>query len=328
MKNNQIAAGLLILVLGFVIGASIHPQRQKAIAKATPDREYAMNIIYSVWPGWSVAKHTLEKISSVSPSIKTSFGGVPDNDSAKQIEELDPLIERKVNGIILNVADSKTLIDTVNKAASNRIPVVTFFCDTDSSKRLTFVSADERGSAKRLVEKTIQKLHKPEGRNANILISTVNPGIMVMNDRIQGVKDALKEVPWITLIDIVRDEADDAKGSEAIASALTRGQPIDMIVGTGGRSAMCAISALRERGLKKDDILITGWDSDKDTLQAIKDGWVEASSAPNMEFMTQTCVSILEAYNLHYTSIFPDRIDIPQTFIDKSNVDKFINAQK
>jgi len=48
----------------------------------------------------------------------------------------------------------------------------------------------------------------------------------------------------------------------------------------------------------------------------------------NITFMTQTCIAVLDAHNLHYNNDSPNRIDIPQTYIDKSNVDQFLNPQK
>jgi ABC-type sugar transport system substrate-binding protein len=164
-----------------------------------------------------------------------------------------------------------------------------------------------------------------------------------MEDRFRGVQDAAIGHEWLKLIGPFENEANDAKGAEVIAAALAaedgkEGEAkVGIIIGLDSRAAIGAISALKERGSKEmKAIIITGWDSGPDVLQAIKEGAVYSSSAPNMSYMTQLAVSILDAYtlgylypdttNLHEMNLppLPERIDITQTLINKDNVQAFI----
>ena len=134
---------------------------------------------------------------------------------------------------------------------------------------------------------------------------------------------------------MVADDNDDAKAAEAVGAAWERNRGIEYIIGVDARFAIGALGALRELHKKPGEVTVIGWDNDEDALQAIKDGWIEALSTPNLAYMTQMAISILEAKNRNYlyTDVLrlkelnfpalPAQIDVPQTYIDKSNVEGF-----
>jgi ABC-type sugar transport system substrate-binding protein len=330
MKTKQIITGLVILIIGVLLGLSMHGHQAKAEVNPTTKRVYAMNTYFSSWAGWQPTINMLKQMSDTSTGFRASFGGPLDSDISKQIEELDCLIDQKINGIIIQPSDPKALNPTINKAFACGIPFVTIFGDAQDSKRLTYVAANERESARRLMEKVIESTkNKFESHDkVKVVICTGRMGVPTSDLRMQGIKDALASNSKMRLVDVLSDDVDETKAVELISAAFERCKGIDIMVGVEPRSAIGAIAVAKERHLKPGDITITAWDMDGDVLLAIKDGWIEATSVLNIPLMTQTCLSILEAYNMHYAPTFPDRIDIPQTYVDKTNVDKFLNAQK
>ncbi len=336
MKKKIILYLLGALGLGVILGRSLTSSSPRSLPEPPARRLYAMNVVYSAWPGWQVPMNILKRISEVTPGLQTSFGGTPDGDPSKQIEMLDALIAQKVSGIIICPGDSKTLRPTINKVVSKGIPVVTMFDDVDGSGRSTFITSANRATARKLAERIIQKTKPTESphEQTEVLISFMKPGISNQDERLAGVKQALEDAPWLKLVDVVRDEADDAKGTEVISAALTRNPDLQIVFGIDSRAATGAIAAFKERGIAKGQIIITGWDSDEDVLRGVQDGWVKAVSAPNIGYMTKLSVAILEAQTLGYLKpgvgevhlpSIPDKIDIAQTLVTASNVLDILN---
>ena len=337
-KNQTIIIGILVFVLGFIASSSLHRNQVVVASEQAKTRHYAMNVVLSGWPGWSATKSALNRISEVEPQIQTSFGGALSGDASAQIEELEPIVNSKVDGLVLFASDSKALTPFVNNLSKKNIPVVTIYGDVENSTRLTYISADERGSARRLMERVIAQIKENfEGKGkAKVLLCTGKIGIQSSDQRMLGVKDALAITPWMELVDVVSDEIDDAKAAEVISSALIKNNGLDVIISVVPRGAIGAIAALKEKQKKAGDVLLTGWDRDDDVLRGIKDGWIFATSTPKFEYMTQLAISILESHNLGYLypdsasqgkerpSPLPSRIDIEQTYIDKDNVEAFL----
>ena len=342
MKQKTVLVPLLALVIGLAVGTFIHRRPAPQGVPTQTERMYAMNVWYSQWPGWAPAQSILKQIAAATPSLHTSLGGPPSGDASKQIEEVEQLLEKGVNGIVLVACDKEALTTTVNKAYSNGIPVVTMFGDAENSKRLTFVTADDRRSGQKMAARilTAAKARGFSGaRPAKMLLITSKLGIKSSDERAFGIKDVLDSEPSIRIVDFVFDNNNDARATEVINAAWEKNQGLDIIAGVVPRTAIGAVSALRERGKQPGDIILTGWDNDEDVLQGIKDGWIMAVSTPNISCMTQIAVSVLEARNRGY--LFPDalrlqelnlpalppQIDIQQTLIDKSNVDAYFRKK-
>jgi ABC-type sugar transport system substrate-binding protein len=337
-KREIIFVGILMFLLGFVVSGGLHEKQTILPDKQRSNRTYAMNVVYRSWPGWGAAKNAINKISNLTPEVQTFFSGPLSGDASAQIEDLEPLLNGKVDGLVLFASDSKALTPLVNNLVAKNIPVVTMFGDVDDSNKLTYISADDRGSARRLTEKVIAQVkEKFEGKGqAKVLLCTGKIGIQPSDQRILGVKDALAAVPWMKLVDVVADENDDAKSVEVISSAWVKNDGFDVIIAVVPRSAIGAIAALKEKQKKAGDVLITGWDSDEDVLRGINDGWIFATSTPKIGYMTQLAISILEAHNIGYlysdssmqakgkNSPLPRRIDIEQTYIDRDNVEAYL----
>ncbi len=343
MKSKNIVVLALVFLLGYVVSSLLKTPQAEVVASLAPARvrNYAMNVVYSSWAGWNGIKSPAQRLSDSKLGVQISFGGPLNGEPSQQIEELEPLLQKKVNGIVLFASDAKSMTPMVNRAVSQGIPIVTLFGDAEGSNRLTFISADDRGSARRLTERVAEKFKSKFDSNnqAKVLLCTSKVGIQASDQRVQGVKDALAATPWMKLVDFISDENDDAKSTELISAAWTKHNGLDVIIGVVPRTAIGAIAALKERQKKPGEVTITGWDRDDDVLQGIKDGWILAVSTPKFDYMTQLAISILEAHNLGYlypeptnpggvrSSPLPQRIDIEQSYIDKDNVDTFLKKR-
>lgn len=342
MYRKSWLIAVIMLAVGVGMGVLIRPERSQDNSNSKTDRMYRMLVPYHSWPGWSVSARAMDRISRSTSGIHTALSGPDDGDCNKQIEELELLIRNRISGVILCPGEgAESLARTVDKANSNGIPIVTMYDDVPNSARLTLITTDEKANAERISHSIFEKV-KMEYINkkpARVLVCYMGPGISNQRARLEGVGEAAKKASWIEVIKPpIQDSADEKKAAEGIHAAWVREQPkggIQIIIGLDARSAIGAISALKQDSIQPGKVLITGWDSDEDVLNGIKNGWIEATSAPNAGFMTLLALEVLEAYNLHY--LYPDslslqemdigalpaRINVEPIRIDQTNVDAF-----
>lgn len=92
-----------------------------------------MNVVVSTVPFWKDPKDTLAQMNNVLPGVEISFGWPSDTDVGKQIDEMETLITKRVDGIVIAPADAQALVPVINKAVDAGIPVVTVFTDAPSA---------------------------------------------------------------------------------------------------------------------------------------------------------------------------------------------------
>jgi ribose transport system substrate-binding protein len=65
-------------------------------------------------------------------------------DSSRQIAIVESMINRRLAGIALAPVDRKALVNVVERAAAEGIPVAIFDSDIDTDKRITYVATNNR----------------------------------------------------------------------------------------------------------------------------------------------------------------------------------------
>lgn len=316
--------------------------------KATPDRRYALNVAFSGAPAFGEARDTWRRIGASTAGVETIYGGPLTGDANKQIEELEMLVEQNVSGIVVYPSDPAALAPTIDKAVAKGIPVVTLFSDVSNSKRLTCVQEPEVESGRKIATKVFEDFKARLQQPCGVLISYARPSMENQVNRRAGIEQVIKE--WnakngadiIKIVDTVSDEIDDAKGAEAIRAAFTKHgkDKIQFIFGCDSRSAIAAVSVLKELKLPPKKVVVTGWDSDADVLDLIAakpdrsddSEWVHATVILYVSAMTQTAFGLLESYNLGYmypeslrlrefsVPPVPSSILVPVNAVDKHNV--------
>ncbi|GEM_PF-877151 len=349
MRKTQIfIIGILALAIGIVIGGWLrssqtstniaHAKSATQTARVNQQEKnlFAMNVIVSGVPFWTDARETWAKIGDTVEGVKTVFGGPTDTDAAKQIEEIDNLIAQKVRGIVIRPCDPATLGPEIDKAVAAGIPVVTMLADVPNSKRLCYVTSELEDAGKRVGN----YVAKNAGYKGKAIISI---GELVDDEQLRrgdGFKQVIAANPGMELVQVVEDKFDDTKGAEAIHAALVKTPDIKFIFGCDSRSAVAAVTALKEMGKKPGDVIVSAWDYDVDVLNLIKEGWVQASAASESSYMTQLCFSLLQAYDKGYlypqslpykkfdVSPAPSKIVVPITLVTPKNVDVYSRTPK
>lgn len=341
MKRNCIIIGIVLFGLGVLIGRVTVARNAVLSTSATSKRRYVISAAACSQPFFSGPRRAWERIANVTPGLEMIFEGPTNSDANKQIEELEALISQKVDGIVVFPSDPKALAPVINKAVANGIPVITIFADVPESKRLTFIGASEVQSAQDMTELVLKDFPQLTQKPVDVMVSFANPVETCEAERLKGVLNILdKHADKIHVVDVVQDDADDVKGADAIHAVLLRHPNIKAIFGLDARSAIGAISALKESGKKPGDVVVTGWDSDEDVLKAIQNGWVHVSPVLHAKAMVQMCFAFLEADHFGYLYTdsnpkhrelsrydIPNKIIVPENLVTGNNVEAYLRKE-
>ena len=323
----------------FAVGAllsamSICSVFNSATAEETK-RRYAMDVIVSGVPFWRETKQTWEQIDKAHPEVSLIFGGPKDTSVETQIASLEALINQGIDGLVIAPGDSASLNSVVNKAIDAGIPVVTYLVDLPTSKRLAYVSSELTQASESVAKQVFGAT--PKAGEAIILYAQA--GNEEQELRRQGFVNAIAKQADVTLVDTLEDYYDENRGAAALKALLLKHKNVRYVFGANSRSAVAAVTALKELGKKPGEVIVTGWDRDADVLQLVKSGWVATTVSQRSRHMTRMVFDILEAYNHNYlyngdskkhanNHDLPEKILVPVSLITQENVSSFMPPPK
>ncbi|MCX7047450.1 MAG: sugar ABC transporter substrate-binding protein [Candidatus Sumerlaeota bacterium] len=157
--------------------------------------------------------------------------------------------------------------------------------------------------------------------NAKVLILGGTVGHQTGDARRKGVEDACKKAG----MQVIFRPADwsDSKANEITQAELTAQPDLGAIFGACDPMILAAKQVVKGKG-KLGQIVLVGFDGNKDAMKAVKAGEVDATVMQHPEEMgrqgLQLLVKILKGETV------PANTPIAPTLIEKSNVDKYLDA--
>lgn len=134
-------------------------------------------------------KHSIE--------IKIDWRTPNEEDAQKQAEAIEQLTISGADGIAVSCSDANKLTDAINSAVKSGVPVATFDSDAPASKRFVTYAIDDVQCGERVLE----ELAKAMGGKGVVAILAGNQNAPNLQKRVQGVKNAAKKFPGITIRD-------------------------------------------------------------------------------------------------------------------------------
>ncbi len=168
-----------------------------------------------------------------------------DEDISKQISDIEDLISKKVDAILLTAINPKALIPVVQKAMAAGIVVVDFdnLVYTDNITAHVIVDQKEFG---RVQGRWLTKALNGKGQ---IIAFNGIKGTAISAERFEGAKSIFDKSPGIEIVQTVYADWDFAKAKRAMESLLAAYPKIDGIWSQGGAMSEAAIKAYLERNM-------------------------------------------------------------------------------
>jgi len=242
------------------------------------------------------------------PSQETEFG--------RQIQIVDSMIARRVDGIVVAATDRTALVAPIERAAKAGIPVTVFDSGVDSENILTFVATNNYEGGQMAARKLAQ-LVRGAGKVAKIMNA---PGSGSTMDRERGFEDVMaKEFPNVHIVARQFGMSDRAKAREAAENILSAHTDLDGVFGSAEPSSVGAALAIKARNLA-DKVNLVAFDSTEGMVEDLKIGVIDALVVQDPFRMGYEAVRTqIDAPN---GKKIPKRIDLSARVIVKADLDK------
>ncbi len=237
---------------------------------------------------------------------------------AKQIADIEDLIARKVDILMVTAASPTAISPVVDKATDAGIFTVTFDNIVTTDKVVLKVEADETG----IGTKNMDWLAKKLGGKGKIVMLGGIKGTSSAQLRWDGALEVLKQYPGIELIGEAWVNWAFDRGKAAMESFLAANPEIDGVWTDGGGSAQGALTAMLEAGRVSE---IVGTASN-----GYAKLWVELKKSRGFESFTATNPPYCSVTALKYAldalagKTVPRYIKTELSIMDNSNVEQFV----
>jgi ribose transport system substrate-binding protein len=247
------------------------------------------------------------------------------DDIIKQITSMEDLITSGVDIMILNPLDHKALVPAINAASKSGVPV--FIVDSqidETADYITSVQASNEGNGWLIGEWVINKLSNKEIKVALISGSQGNP---VGQAKRLGFFEGFTESQLMTRgnsdLKIVSQGWGNwtlLGGIEAMEDILSAHPDVNLLVAENDAMAMGALKAIEESG-KADEILVVGYDGQKEAFELIMEGKYGATALNSPGELARLVVESVVRYKnrLRLDKV----IHTPAVLITKDNVDRY-----
>jgi ribose transport system substrate-binding protein len=243
-------------------------------------------------------------------------GPALETDYSRQIQIVDSMIARRVDGLAVAAQDRTALNASLDRAAAVGVPVTVFDSGVDSTNYMTFLATNNYAGGEMSARKLAELLHG-KGRVAMVMHA---PGSASTMDRERGFQDVMaKEFPGVRIVARQFGMSDRSKAMGAAENMLTAHPDLDGMFASAEPSSVGAALALKERGLS-GKVKLVAFDASEGLVEDLKGGTIDALVAQDPFRMGFEAVKTLVDKVNGKTP--PKRIDLNAVVITKGDLDK------
>ena len=173
------------------------------------------------------------------------------DDPAKQVSDIQDLLERDVDILIVSAASSDALDRAVTGAMMRGVPVVMVDRRVTSDNFTSFVTASDFALGRNTALWLAEKL----GGEGNIVMLSGIAGASPAELRLSAAREVLAQFPGINVLDVQYTDWSPARGKQVMAALIQRfGDDIDGVWADSGLQGSGAIEAFVDAGYEDGNI--------------------------------------------------------------------------
>jgi galactofuranose transport system substrate-binding protein len=242
--------------------------------------------------------------------------------TAKQVADVEDLIARHVNVILLAPREFEGLVPALQAAKAARIPVILVdraAAGTPGQDYVTLLASNFVEQGRRAGE----WLAAQTKGKANIVELSGTPGASVATDRAKGFRDEIAKHPDMKIVASQTGNFSRATAQGVMQNiAQSLGKQITAVYAHNDEMALGAVQALAAAGLKPGtDVTVISVDGERAALEAVDRGDLGATVESNPRFGPLAFDTIEK---LRRGETLPPKILITDRFFDKSNAKQFV----
>lgn len=250
------------------------------------------------------------------------------NDMNKQISDVEDMVSKGVNLLILNPRDPEGLVAAADAATKAGVKVVVMDSSINPKAHVITQVRSSNDQNGYLVGQWLAK--KMEGKPIKIILLSGSQGNEVGRDRRLGVFKGLIEGQLVNeghggfqVLGQGWGSWEQEEGLKAAEDQLQAHPDANVILGENDSMVLGAIKALEAAG-KKDVLVLAAADGQKEALALIKEGKYGATGLNDPDLVARTAVDIgVKALKGELPADYPKLVLTKPDVITKENVDKY-----
>ncbi|MGA5690002.1 ribose ABC transporter substrate-binding protein RbsB [Cytobacillus pseudoceanisediminis] len=206
------------------------------------------------------------------------------NDPAKQVSDIEDLIQQGVDILLVNPADSAAVASAIESANNADIPVITVDRSAEGGEVVTHIASDNAAGGKMAGEFIIEQL----GGSGKIVELEGIPGSSAARERGQGFNDAVGADEGFEVAAKQAANFDRAEGLTVMENIIQSTSDFGAVFAHNDEMALGAVQALAAASM--EDVIVVGFDATDDAVKAVEDEKMAATVAQKPDLMGEQAV--------------------------------------
>lgn len=242
----------------------------------------------------------------------------PGFDPVRQVQNMEDLIARKVDGIVIETVDGQAVTGVLNLAKSANIPVVANDQLVEADELVISQTVSDNYQAGVLAAEML--VEKIGGTGNVIILNFVGSAAKARED---GFRDVVAKHPDVNIVGVADSNGLIDKANAATENFLQAFAQIDGVMGINDQSAMGALAAFQAAG-RLEKVAIVAVDGSPEALQFIKEGKMLGTVKQDPYSLGK--LSTEDLYRHYSGETIPERRRfVPVTPVNQENVAQFLN---
>jgi ribose transport system substrate-binding protein len=199
-------------------------------------------------------------------------GPAQETEYDRQIQIVDSMIARRVDGLAVAAAERKALVQSIDRASALGIPVTVFDSGVDTDNYMTFLATNNYEAGK-MGARELARLLDGAGQIAMVMHA---PGSASTMDRERGFEEVMgSEFPKIQIVARQYGLSDPSKARTAAENILTAHPDVAGIFASSEPSSVGTSLALKSRSLA-GKVKFVAFDASDTMIEDLKGGAIDA----------------------------------------------------
>ncbi len=186
------------------------------------------------------------------------------DDDAKQVNDVEDLIQQGVDVILINPTDSSSVISAVESANAADIPVITVDRGADGGEAVTHIASDNVAGGEMAAELLVELV----GEDADVAELEGIPGSSAARERGEGFTNIASDS--LTVVTSQTANFSRSEGLTVMENILQSNPDIQGVFAHNDEMALGALEALEGAGA--EDVVVVGFDATDDAVSSVEAG--------------------------------------------------------
>jgi ribose transport system substrate-binding protein len=293
--KSKLAILLVVMMLSLSLSACAAPAAP-AEPEATPEvkDKYVIGVSYegptNDWAA-SMMYHLQYSFDiKYKDKVETVYYESADGDATKQVSQIENLLTKGVDALMIQPLSESALVNVVEKATAMGIPVIIFGSSVLTDKYVTYVDRDNFEIGRTITKWVCEQM----GGKGEVVTIMGEPGSGFSENVLRGVAEALKEFPDVKNVGTEYGEYSAAVTKQKMETFMSANPNIGGVIVDGGMMGIGALEAYIDAGKTVPFMAVDDWNGFQ--KKAMEVGYTNYVSVPGGSQTSAIAADLLFKY--------------------------------